>query len=140
MRAPVRAALVGAAAALRVPLWLRGDRWTELLQPPRPAMPRRVPPDRALGAALLVLRALARLPGAPWRNTCLYRSVAHCLLLRRYGIPAVLRIGVRVDAATGAVLAHAWVVPDPAEEGPPPDSMLPFPVGGRPPTEWSMTG
>lgn len=61
-----------------------------------------------LRAGLWTLRLLVRgrLPG--WRNSCLYRAALRCLLLRRAGAPAVLRIGAR-PRETGAVAAHAWV-------------------------------
>jgi hypothetical protein len=101
------AVLAGVRAALASPRWIEGARLTELLRDPPPAAERRVPRG-ATGAAMLLLRALARLPGARWRNTCLYRSVAECLVLRRYGVPAILKIGVRNGA--GDIEAHAWVV------------------------------
>ena len=123
------AALTGLAAGLRVPLWLRGSRWTELLRPPATARSGAAPPRGAVRAAFVTVRLLSRIPGRTWRNTCLYRSVAECLVLRRYGVPAVVRIGVRPDGEPGAgILAHAWVVRDPAAEPEPPDSMRPFPV------------
>jgi hypothetical protein len=43
----------------------------------------------------------------PYRATCLRQSLALWWLLRRRGIAAELRIGVRKDGA--ALLAHAWV-------------------------------
>ncbi len=57
-------------------------------------------------------RRIARLVGiaahhGPYRATCLRQSLALWWLLRRRGIPAVLRIGVRKDA--GELQAHAWV-------------------------------
>ena len=124
------AALTGAWSALRTPLWLRGDRWRELLVPPAQSRAHAQPPRRVVGAALTLVRVLSAVPGSPWKNTCLYRSVAECLALRRYGVPAVVRIGVRAADGEGKtpILAHAWVVADPAAEPPPPDSMLPFPV------------
>jgi hypothetical protein len=99
--------LAGARAALASRRWIDGPRLTELLRDPPPAPERRVPRG-ATGAAMLLLKALARLPGSPWRNTCLYRSVAECLVLRRYGVPAMLRIGVKNGG--GDIEAHAWVV------------------------------
>ena len=121
------AALTGAWAALRTPLWLRGRRWTTLLAPPATARPGAAPARGSVRAARAAVRVLAAVPGSPWRNTCLYRSVAECLVLRRYGAPAVVRIGVRSDdQAAGAIIAHAWVVADPAAEPPPPDRLLPF--------------
>ncbi|MGE5154676.1 MAG: lasso peptide biosynthesis B2 protein [Bdellovibrio bacteriovorus] len=43
----------------------------------------------------------------PYRVTCLRQSLALWWLLRRRGIPAELRIGVRKEA--GELQAHAWV-------------------------------
>jgi hypothetical protein len=43
----------------------------------------------------------------PYRATCLRQSLALWWLLRRRGIPAELRIGVRKDS--GDLQAHAWV-------------------------------
>jgi hypothetical protein len=106
IRSPL-AVLTGVRAALAAPRWIDGARLTELLREPARRPERRVPRG-ATGAALLLLRVLARLPGSPWRNTCLYRSVAECLVLRRYGVPAMLRIGVKNGA--GEIEAHAWVV------------------------------
>ena len=106
IRTPL-AVVAGVRAALASPRWIEGARLTELLRDPPPAPERRIPRG-ATGAAMLLLRALARLPGSPWRNTCLYRSVAECLVLRRYGVPALLKIGVKSGA--GDIEAHAWVV------------------------------
>lgn len=123
------ALVTGAWCALRVPLWLRGDRWRELLTAPNAVRPGAVAPRDAARASRAGVRLLAVLPRSPWRNTCLYRSVAECLALRRYGVPAVVRIGVRSGGeGEDPILAHAWVVADPAAEPPPPDRMLPFPV------------
>ncbi|MGH7733389.1 MAG: lasso peptide biosynthesis B2 protein [Gemmatimonadales bacterium] len=63
--------------------------------------------DHALRNSGAVLRLLGRLPLSPWRNTCLYRSIAACLALRSLGASAVLHLGVREGAA--GVAAHAWV-------------------------------
>jgi hypothetical protein len=101
------AVLAGVRTALASRRWIEGSRLTELLRDPPPAPERRVPRG-ATGAAMLTVRALARLPGSPWRNTCLYRSVAECLVLRHYGVPATLRIGVK--NGSGDIEAHAWVV------------------------------
>ena len=121
------AALTGAWAALRTPLWLRGDRWRELLVPPPAAAGGVGAPRGTARAARGGVRALAAIPGSPWRNTCLYRSVAECLALRRYGVPAVVRIGVRSgEEGAAPIVAHAWVVADPAAEPPPPDRLQPF--------------
>jgi hypothetical protein len=117
----MRHALVGMAAGLRVPFVLHGRGLDRLLDPPPDArldtksaqvergdLARAVPPE-ALRWSRRVVSRLAVLPLSPWRNTCLYRSAAECLVLRRYGIPAVLRIGVR-SVDDGEIAAHAWVV------------------------------
>jgi hypothetical protein len=123
------AALSGVWAGLRVPLWLHGRRWTELLREPAAARPGARPPRGAVRAALATVTLLARVPGLPWKRTCLYRSVAECLVLRRYGVPAVVRIGVKSEGS-GQILAHAWVVPNPAAEPPAPDAMRAFSIKG----------
>ena len=70
--------------------WIDGPRLSELLrEPTAPRAGGRVPRG-AIGAAMILLRVLGRLPGRRWRNTCLYRSVAECLVLRRYGVPATV--------------------------------------------------
>lgn len=123
------AVLTGAWCALRVPLWLRGRRWQELLAAPESARAAAAAPRGTVRAARAGVRVLSAVPGSPWRNTCLYRSVAECLALRRYGVPAVVRIGVRGgEEGEDRILAHAWVVADPAVEPPPPERMLPFSV------------
>lgn len=45
----------------------------------------------------------AVLPGHP---RCLVRSLTIATILRRYGVPAVVQVGVRVD---DGFAAHAWV-------------------------------
>jgi hypothetical protein len=128
VREIARAIAAGAWGALRVPAYLHGRRWTELLAPPaqRPAGPAPLP-HRVRGVAFRGVRLLAAVPGLPWKNTCLYRSVAECLALRSFGVPAVVRIGVRGGGeGETEVVAHAWVVSDPRAEPPPPDRMLPF--------------
>lgn len=64
-------------------------------------------PDRALRVAMRSLALLARVPGAYWRNTCLYQSVAECAVRRARGWPARVVIGVAQDNAD--VIAHSWV-------------------------------
>jgi hypothetical protein len=128
------AVCAGAWAVLRVPLWLRGGRLPALLAPPPNARPEAEAPPAAVRAALVGVRVLGSVPGLPWRRTCLYRSVAECLALRRYGVPAVVRIGVRhageaeAEAGSGPVKAHAWVVRlEPGRDEPePPDAMRPL--------------
>ena len=102
------AVLAGVRAALVAPRWIEGPRLAELLRPPVRSRPETRVPRGATGSALRLIPLLARLPGRHWRNTCLYRSVAECLVLRRYGVPATLRIGVK--NGSGDIEAHAWVV------------------------------
>ena len=55
------------------------------------------------------LGRLRRLSVHRWRTTCLYRSVAECIVLRDLGFPARVLIGARADDTTGTIAAHAWV-------------------------------
>lgn len=65
-----------------------------------------VPADqiRARAVAGRVLRVARRLPP----TTCLVRALAGWLMLRRRGIGALVRLGVRSES--GRVSAHAWLV------------------------------
>jgi hypothetical protein len=107
------ALLAAVRAAAEAPLWLREPRLGALLRPAGVA-PGGAPGDRAERAVVhsrRVLALLARLPRSPWRNTCLFRSAAECLVLRRHGIDAHVEIGVRRDGdSVDGVAAHAWVV------------------------------
>jgi Transglutaminase-like superfamily len=117
--------VAGAGSALRTPGWVEGPRLAELMRAPSPASSDAAAPRGAVRAAVTLVQVLARLPRSRWLNTCLYRSVAECLVLRRFGVPAVLRIGVRSEA--GAIAAHAWVVrADRADAGPSPDGHEPL--------------
>ena len=110
--APVIDVAVGAMAALRIPFWLGTPRLNELLAEPGHATRPRRDPEPAVRATFLALRLLARLRFPLWRNTCLYRSIAQCLVLRSYGVPCRLRIGVTAPASTrepAPIDAHAWV-------------------------------
>ena len=101
----------GVRAALAAPEWVASKRLGELLALPAgaPAVPQ-AEPERALRAARGALRLLSRLPGGRWRTSCLYESVAECLVLRRAGIAAAVCIGVKREADGSAGLAaHAWV-------------------------------
>lgn len=110
MTGAARLIAAGIGAALRTPLWLRDGRYRRLVDGVEQRRPSPVGPDLALRAAWATLRVLGRMPLLPWRNTCLYRSVAECLVLSRIGIACRLRIGVRRSAApSGSVVAHAWV-------------------------------
>jgi hypothetical protein len=107
------AVLRGVGAALRVPLWIGGSRWRTLLG--ASASPRHgrasAAATEATRCAHVALRVLSRLPGGAWRSTCLYRSIAECLVLRGHGVDARLRIGVaREGAEAEGIIAHAWVL------------------------------
>lgn len=101
-------ALVGVAATLSLPLWLGGSRLAQLVRAPEQLRSRRGDPAGALRAAQRALRLLARTRLPWWRNTCLYRSLAECLVLRRYGIACRVELGVTRAGET--IGAHAWVV------------------------------
>ena len=117
---------IGVAAALSVPLWLRGGtpRLADLIRATGPLGKRGGDPTDALRAAHRTLRVLAltRLPW--WRNTCLYRALADCLVLRRYGIPCRVELGVTRPGDTTAIGAHAWVVRGDAGSEPSTGSMI----------------
>jgi hypothetical protein len=108
VKVSVAALATGAWAAVRAPGWIGGERLASLLRPAPKPRPGAVAPPGAVQGSVLALRVLHRVPGGRWRNTCLYRSVAECLVLRGYGEDARLRIGVGSEAS--AIVAHAWVV------------------------------
>lgn len=121
---PHRSRIRGVSAALRLPLLMRGDAFARLLVPASGPRDRGIEPETAIRSALLTLRLLARLRLRPWRNTCLYRSVLRCVLLREGGRAATLRIGAtRGRDVADAVRAHAWVEVD---GEPIPDEALPY--------------
>ena len=136
-----RAAALGAAAAVAAPTVLSGARLDALLRDaPRT---RRVSAERdevafALAVSSRLLRILdrrfrwLRFDRRPWRDSCLYRSVAQCLVLRWYGRAARVALGAgRLDR--DAVGAHAWVEydgPEPVER-PAPDFVTFRPSVGR---------
>jgi hypothetical protein len=67
-------------------------------------------PDAAIRVSFFCLRILARLRLPLWKNTCLFRSILRCLLLRRAGRAAILRIGAtRKEGSTEGLAMHAWV-------------------------------
>ena len=112
-----KAALVGMSAALRAPLWISGARLKSALEAQVDTTAKRVHTDPGLVVALRVangsIRQLARTHTA-WRNTCLYRSAAQYLVLKDFGRPAAIRIGVKNAAHKddGDVAAHSWVLHD----------------------------
>ena len=99
--------------ALTTPVWLRADRLQHLMVEGATGRASTRPVEPAVRAARAALARLARIPFSPWRNTCLYRSIAICRCLRDAGIPARIRIGVSGGegsaAAADRVAAHAWV-------------------------------
>lgn len=117
----IAALATGGTAALCVPYWLRGARLAGLMERDRAAADRQIAAaEVAIRGAHYALRLLSRARFLPWRNTCLYRSVAECLVLRHYGIPCRLRIGVQNShPPAGPIAAHAWVVRADREAAPP---------------------
>lgn len=83
----------------------------ELLAPPRPASKRAAQREvtRAVIVSRFLLYRLSQLRPARWRWTCLYRSVAECLVLRTLGHPARVVIGIGTSDDALGVMAHAWV-------------------------------
>jgi hypothetical protein len=110
--------LRGAAIALTTPAWLGAGRVRILMEPGAGAAAGAAPSRDMVRAARLALVALARVPFSPWRNTCLYRSIALCRCLRAAGVAARLRVGVRSAALEGVgIAAHAWVEWDDGASG-----------------------
>lgn len=67
------------------------------------------PPVRA--RARYVCRRTARIARrVPWRTSCLVQAVAGWMLLKRRGIAATIRLGVKQDAGSGSLAAHAWLI------------------------------
>ena len=98
-------------AGLATPWWLGSGRWRALLEPAgATARGASSAPTVLTRAADRVVRVLSWLPLSPWRSTCLYRSVAVCLALRRSGVAARLRLGASsAERVDGPPRAHAWV-------------------------------
>jgi hypothetical protein len=63
----------------------------------------------AVRAAHSAIARFARLRPEHWRNSCLFRSVAECLVLRAHGLPALVVLGVGTAGERADVIAHAWV-------------------------------
>jgi Transglutaminase-like superfamily len=106
-----RAVLVGVRAAWRVPSIIAHE-FAVLLVPPATSanrMPSGEGASIAVRTAHRALAWLARVRPARWRATCLHRSVAECVVLRAYGLPARVVIGVGNGAASATTIAHAWV-------------------------------
>lgn len=110
--ARVPAYVIGAVSALGVPLRLRGSGIATLIRGVPPLGRERGDPTDALRAAHRMLRILARARLPWWRNTCLYRAVAECLVLRYYGIPSRVRLGVARPGDDSPIQAHAWSLRD----------------------------
>ena len=110
MFAATRPMLLGTSAAWRAPSVMDGA-LAELLAPAPPASVRAHTADahRAVTMSHRALGTFARILPARWRSTCLYRSVAECLVLRALGHPARVVIGVGTDEGSVGVMAHAWV-------------------------------
>jgi hypothetical protein len=115
---PIRSLVHGVRVALATPSYIE-RRLPELLERSRPQGRVAVDPAAAIKAAHRALRVLARIPGSPWRNTCLYRSVAECVLLRAHGVAARLCLGVESQPGSRpGVEAHAWVETDAEDVAP----------------------
>ena len=106
--ARLRAYAIGATTALAVPVHLLGGGIGTLVRDPGPLPPARGDPTDALRAALRMLQLLARARLPWWRNTCLYRAVVECLVLRRYGIRSRVQLGVARPGDGSPISAHAW--------------------------------
>ena len=105
-----RPVLLGASVAWRTP-GVIDKSLAELLAPTTFASMRAHPSDarRAVTMSHRMLGTFARFRPARWRSTCLYRSVAECMVLRELGHPARVVIGVGADGGPQGVMAHAWV-------------------------------
>jgi hypothetical protein len=105
-----RPVLLGASAAWRTPDVIARS-LPELLAPTTFGSMRAHPLDARRTATMShrMLNTFARVRPARWRSTCLYRSVAECLVLRALGHPARVVVGVGADAGPQGVMAHAWV-------------------------------
>ena len=90
--------LCATATSLKLRGWRPRPELLEL-----PANDAQPAPAQALRISRLVDHA-AHL--SPWRITCLVRSLCKVRMLRAAGMPAVLRLGARVD--DGELHAHAW--------------------------------
>lgn len=110
MKVNLSAYVTGALAALSVPRRLRSSSMTALVKPGDSVEARGGDPEPALRASRSMLRLLARARLPWWRNTCLYRAVAECIVLRRYGVPCRLELGVGRSGDGTTIGAHAWVV------------------------------
>src|SRR5688500_8903774 len=100
-RVNARAAVIAVAAVLVTPLLLSGRGWERLLRLPPLKPARRAAPNESVDLAARLLSRLSRSRlGGVWRDTCLYQSVATCVVLRYYGAPAVLKLGAKRDGET----------------------------------------
>jgi hypothetical protein len=93
---------------LRVKGFVRMHRWVECPAPGRRYLDAAIrivgfPEQCASLTAFMAKRGL-------YQANCLHQSLALCRLLRRFNVPAVLRVGARRDAK--GFQAHAWVEVD----------------------------
>ncbi len=126
VRSLPRATAIGAWSALTTPLRLRHD-LADLLAAPESSTSHEGDAALSVAVAHKTLKILAAVPFLPWRNTCLYRSVAECLALRAYSVAARLCLGVESqDSAAHGLIAHAWVerVDSATETAEPPGARL----------------
>src|SRR5689334_12155079 len=105
-----RAVLVGLRAAWHTPSIIAHD-FAGLLVPSSALANGAAagePASIAVRVAHRVLALLARVRPSRWRTTCLHRSVAECVALRTYGLPARVVIGVGNGDVPATTIAHAW--------------------------------
>ena len=107
---PVVAVLVGLRSAWRTPSIVAHD-FAALLAPSSSSSHAAAHESAniAVRVSHRVLSLLARVRPARWRATCLHRSVAECVALRAYGLPARVVIGVGNGGGPVSTIAHAWV-------------------------------
>lgn len=68
-------------------------------------------PMPVMNEALLISKILNQAANnTPWESACLVRALAARKMLQRRGIPGVLFLGVKKEAADGAMEAHAWTM------------------------------
>ncbi len=99
----LRAALYLAQARIDLGRRPAKDILEELQRQSRPARP-----SAGADAAMLSWAIKAAASGVPWRSDCLIQTLAADRWLRRHGIAANFRLGVK-PAAGGSILAHAWL-------------------------------
>ena len=88
---------------LRVFGFNRARRWAEFALPPTAP----VSAENLQDAEQVALLASVAARNGLYQANCLHQSLALCRMLRKRGLPALIRIGVKPH--TGPFQAHAWV-------------------------------